>query len=71
MDNTSLHGFEPKKVDNLEELEQMLQDAKKGIAKVDKVYVNYKEKGHLFPYKIDFIQFLEEINYILTRDENG
>jgi len=64
---TNLHGFEAKKVDNLEELEEMLKDASKGIAKVDKTYVNYEEKGHLFYYNINFKEFLENINYILSR----
>jgi len=49
----------------IEELEQQLHDARKGIAKVDKTYVNYKEKGHLFQYKIDYQKFLEDIQYIL------
>jgi hypothetical protein len=67
MQNTELHGFKTKEVDNLEELEQMLKDATKGIAKVDKTYVNYKEKGHLFQYNINFKEFLENINYILSK----
>jgi hypothetical protein len=68
MENTKLHSFESKTVNNLEELEQMLKDATKGIAKIDKEYVNYSEKGHLFQYNINFKNFLENINYILTRD---
>jgi len=65
---TNLHSFESKKIDNLEELEEMLKEATKGIARVDKAYVNYEEKGHLFSYNINFKQFLEDINYILSRD---
>ena len=53
----------------LEELEELLKDAKKGIARVDKKYVDYKEKGHLFYYHIDFKEFLENITYILDRAE--
>jgi hypothetical protein len=59
--------LENTKINSLEELEQMLHDAKKGIAKVDKTYVNYKEQGHLFPYDINFKEFLENIQYILGR----
>jgi hypothetical protein len=65
MKETQLHGFKPKKVDNLEELEEMLKDASKGIAKVDKTYVNYDEKGHLFDYQIDYQKFLSNISQIL------
>jgi len=49
----------------IDELEIQLKDAKKGIAKVDKKYVNYKENGHLFEYDIDFGRFLDDINFIL------
>ena len=48
----------------IDELEDMLQDAKKGRAKVDKQYVEYKDKGHLFNYLIDFNEFLEDIDFI-------
>ncbi len=49
----------------LDELEVQLKEAKKGMAKVDKKYVDYTEKGHLFSYDIDFPRFLDDINYIL------
>ena len=52
---------------DLQELEKMLKEAEKGIAKVDKTYVNYDVKGHLFQYDIDFNKFLNNINYILER----
>jgi hypothetical protein len=68
MENTKLHGFEAKTVENLEELEEMLKDASKGIAKVDKTYVDYEGKGHLFQYDINFKEFLENINYILSKN---
>jgi hypothetical protein len=55
---------------DLKELEQMLHDATKGIAKVDKTYVNYDIKGQLFNYDIDFGRFLSDINYILKREKN-
>jgi len=54
----------------IDELEDMLQEAKKGRAKVDKQYVDYKDKGQLFEYKIDFNEFLEDIDYIL-KAQNG
>jgi hypothetical protein len=57
--------MENKEIKNIEELEQMLHEAKKGIAKVDKTYVNYSEQGHLFQYNINFKTFLEDIQYIL------
>jgi len=56
---------------DLKELEQMLHDATKGIAKVDKTYVNYDIKGQLFKYDIDFTRFLNDVNYILKREKNG
>ena len=56
---------------DLKELEQMLHDATKGIAKVDKTYVNYDIKGQLFNYDIDFTRFLNDVNYILKREKNG
>jgi hypothetical protein len=49
----------------IDELEEMLKEAKKGIAKVDKTYVNYDEKGHLFDYQIDYQKFLSNISQIL------
>jgi hypothetical protein len=57
--------FKPKKATNIEELEELLKDAEKGIAKVDKTYVNYKNPGHLYQYDINFEKFLKNINYIL------
>jgi len=49
----------------IDELEEMLKEAKKGIAKIDKIYVNYDEKGHLFDYQIDYQKFLSNISQIL------
>jgi len=51
------------------ELEKMLSDAKKGIAKVDKHYVQYDTKGHLFDYNLDYNKFLSNIEYILKGKE--
>ena len=54
----------------LEELEVQLKDAKKGIARIDKKYVNYESPGHLFEYDINFERFLDDINYILESMKN-
>ena len=58
------------KTDQLEKLEQMLKEAQKGLAKVDKKYVQYENPGHLFNYKINFQKFLENIYYILEKHGN-
>jgi hypothetical protein len=62
--------IENTKINTVEELEQMLKEAKKGIARVDKTYVQYENPGHLFSYNIDFEEFLENIDYILSREYN-
>ena len=49
---------------NINDLETMLQEARKGRAKIDKQYVDYEDKGQLFDYKIDFTQFLEDIDHM-------
>lgn len=57
---------------DINDLETQLKEAKKGIAKVDKKYVNYDESVHLFDYDIDFNRFLSDIDHILKavkRDE--
>lgn len=58
---------------DINDLEEMLQEAKKGRAKVDKHYVDYDTKGQLFDYKINFSTFLEDIDHIFkaqkARDE--
>jgi len=56
-----------KNTNNINDLEEMLKEAKKGIAKIDKNYVGYEEKGHLFSYQINFQEFLENIEYILSK----
>lgn len=57
---------EHKNID-INDLETMLQEARKGRAKIDKQYVDFDEKGHLFEYNIDFNQFLDDINYIFKK----
>ena len=49
---------------SIQELEVQLEDAKKAL--VDRKYVKYENQGHLFDYKIDFTQFLEDISDIFT-----
>jgi hypothetical protein len=63
---------EPENI-NINDLEAMLKEAKKGIAKVDKIYVNYEEKGHLFDYDLDYNRFLGDITNLLKiykKEEN-
>ena len=50
---------------DINDLEEMLHEARKGRAKIDKQYVDYEEQGHLFEYKIDFNQFLEDVDFML------
>lgn len=49
---------------DITDLEEMLQEARKGRAKIDKQYVDYDDKGQLFEYNIDFTEFLEDIDHI-------
>ena len=57
---------EHKNID-INDLEAMLQEARKGRAKIDKQYVDFDKKGHLFDYNINFNQFLDDINYIFKK----
>ena len=50
---------------DINDLEAQLHEAKKGVAKVDKKYVDYEENNHLFDYDIDFNRFLTDIDHIL------
>jgi len=49
---------------NVSEIEKAIEKAK-GFAKIDKAYVNYQEKGHLFMYYLNYQEFLENIKHIL------
>jgi len=49
----------------IDELQQQIEEARKGKAKVDNQYVNYNEAGHLFDYNFDYARFLENIAYII------
>lgn len=53
------------------DLIQQLEEAKTGKAKVDKVYVDYNHNTKLFDYNIDYAKFINNITYILKKDNNG
>ena len=42
----------------VEELEEQLEEAIKGKARVDSKYVDYQSRGHLYDYKINYTEFL-------------
>ena len=50
-----------------EELQQQIEEARKGKAKVDSQYVGFEldERGHLFEYKYDYVGFLENMSHII------
>jgi len=48
-----------------EELQEQIEEARKGKAKVDSKYVGYNEAGHLFEYKYNYAKFLENMSYII------
>jgi DNA gyrase/topoisomerase IV subunit A len=50
-----------------EELQQQIEEARKGTAKVDSKYVGFEldERGHLFEYKFDYIDFLSDMSHII------
>lgn len=54
---------------SIKDLEKQLDDARKAL--VDRNYKDYKAQGHLFEYKIDFNQFLEDILYILEKSKEA
>lgn len=50
----------------IKELEDKLLNAQKQLAKVDKEYVNYDHRGHLFEYDINYVQFLKDISHVIS-----
>jgi hypothetical protein len=50
-----------------EELQQQIEEARKGKAKVDSKYVGFEldERGHVFDYKYDYPQFLSNMSHII------
>lgn len=51
---------------SIKELEIELENIKSQLAKVDKEYVNYDNRGHIFDYSINYTQFLEDIAIVIT-----
>jgi len=50
----------------IDNLQQQIEEAKKGKAKVDNHYVDYRnEAGHLFEYKFDYVKFLDNVAHIV------
>lgn len=55
-----------------EQLEQQIEEARKGKAKVDSKYVgNGDGLQHLFEYKYDYPRFLDSMLYIIKKNKNG
>lgn len=52
---------------SVDELSVQIEEARKGKAKVDNEYVDFKldERGHLFEYKYDYPRFLENMTHII------
>lgn len=51
-----------------DELEQQIDEARKGKAKVDSKYVgNGDGLEHLFDYSYDYAKFLDSISYIIKK----
>lgn len=52
---------------SVDELADQIEEARKGKAKVDNEYVNFKldERGHLFEYKYDYPRYLENMSHVL------
>lgn len=51
----------------VDELAVQIDEARKGTAKVDSQYVGFvlDERGHLFDYKLNYIEFLDSMKHIL------
>ena len=51
----------------VDELQEQIEEARKGKAKVDSKYVGFEldERGHLFDYKFNYPQYLENISHII------
>jgi hypothetical protein len=52
-----------------EELQEQIEEARKGKAKVDSKYVGFEldERGHLFNYKLDYPRYLENISHVIKQ----
>lgn len=53
----------------VDELANQIEEARKGKAKVDSQYVGFEldERGHLFDYKFNYVQFLDDISYVIKQ----
>lgn len=51
----------------IDQLQQQIEEARKGKARVDNEYVNYDalNRGHLFDYKLDYSTFLSNMTHII------
>jgi hypothetical protein len=51
----------------VDELQDQIEEARKGKAKVDSQYVGFQldERGHLFDYKFNYGRYLENMTHIL------
>jgi hypothetical protein len=49
----------------VDELADQIEEAKKGKAKVDSKYVGYDEAGHLFDYRYNYVEFLNNMSHII------
>ena len=60
------------KVLSPEELQEQIEEARKGRAKVDSKYVgNAQGLKHLFEYKYDYARFLDNMSYIIKKGKDG
>ena len=50
-----------------DELQEQIEEARKGKAKVDSKYVGFEldERGHLFEYKYDYVRYLDNMSHII------
>jgi hypothetical protein len=51
----------------VDELQQQIEEARKGKAKVDSQYVGFEldERGHLFDYRFDYVKFLANMSHVI------
>lgn len=54
----------------VDELAKQLDEARKGKARVDSKYVDYQSRGHLYDYKINYPEFLDDITHIIKEGKN-
>jgi len=51
----------------VDELQEQIEEARKGKAKVDSKYVGFEldERGHLFDYEFNYVKFLANMSHII------